>query len=307
MKLELNRLRNSLRGLIAVSVTPFKRDLSLDEEGVRSVARFLLESGLDAIVPCGSMGEWNSLTDEEVKRIIEITVDEVNGKIPVIAGVSSTSSIAAARRAKMAEDLGADGLLVLPAFYSKYNFLGVLRHYEIVASSSNLGIIIYNFPDALGYEIPAHDLDVMIEKIPSIVGIKDSTTDMAEFFSRLNLLGDRVAVLLGNEPYCFYGLMAGSPGVFTSMANFNPYIMRRLYNAVFDGKIDEARNIYRVMSRYFEVRRRLRRPAALVKQAMIFSGHRIEPTVRPPLTELEEKDKELVKEIVAELREFTHI
>lgn len=301
----LNKLRNSLRGLIAVSVTPFRRDLSLDEDGVRGVARFLVESGLDAVVPCGSMGEWNSLTDEEIRRIIEITVDEVNGKIPVIAGVSSTSSIIAAKRAKMAEDMGADGLLVLPAFYSKYNFQGLLRHFEIVASSTSLGIIIYNLPDALGYEITAQDLRVMIEEIPSIVGIKDSTTDMAEFSLRLNMLGDKVAVLLGNEPYCFYGLMAGSPGVFTSMANFNPYIMRRLYNAVMDGRIDEARKVYRAMTRYFEIRRRLRRPAALVKQAMIFSGHRIEPTVRPPLTELEEKDRETVREIVAELMEYS--
>lgn len=297
-------MRNLLSGLMAVSVTPFKRDLSLDEDGVRMVASFLLEGGVDAVVPCGSMGEWNSLTDEEVSKIIEITVDEVNGKIPVIAGVSSTSSIVAARRARMAEDLGADGLLVLPAFYSRYNFLGVLRHFELVAHSTDLGIIVYNFPDAVGYEIPTPDLEMMIEKIPSIVGMKDSTTDMAEFMFRLTRLGDRIAVLLGNEPYCFHGLMAGSPGVFTSMANFNPKIMRMLYEAAKDRRVDEARKIYQAMSSYFELRRRSRRPAAIVKQAMVYSGHKIEPTVRPPLTELEENDKELLRRIVRNLEEF---
>ncbi len=300
-----NKLRSTLKGLIAVSVTPFEKGLSLDEEGVRSVASFLVESGLNAIVPCGSMGEWNSLTDDEVRRIIEITVDEVNGRVPVIAGVSSTSTIVAAKRAKMAEDLGADGLLVLPAFYSKYNFQGILRHFEIVASSTDLGIIIYNFPDALGYEIPTVDLEVIIDRIPSIVGMKDSTTDMAEFSFRLSRLGDKIAVLLGNEPYCFHGLMAGSLGVFTSMANFNPRVMRMLYASVAEGRIDRARRIYRAMSSYFEMRRRLRMPAALVKQAMVFSGHSIEPTVRPPLTELDERDKEALRKIVADLEELS--
>jgi 4-hydroxy-tetrahydrodipicolinate synthase len=299
-----NKVRSRLRGLIAVSVTPFKKDLSLDEEGVRSVASFLVESGMDAIVPCGSMGEWNSLTDDEVGRIIEITVDVVNGRIPVIAGVSSTSSIVAARRAKMAEDMGADALLVLPAFYSKYNFQGILRHFELVASSTDLGIIVYNFPDALGYEIPTVDLEELVERIPSIVGLKDSTTDMAEFSFRLNRLGDKIAVLLGNEPYCFHGLVAGSPGAFTSMANFNPRVMRMLYTSIVEGRIERARRIYRAMSSYFEMRRRLRRPAALVKQAMVISGHKIEPTVRPPLIELDEKEKEALRKIVADLEEL---
>jgi len=300
-----NKLRSLLRGLIAVSVTPFKRDLSLDEEGVRSVARFLVESGVDAIVPCGSVGEWNSLTDEEVRRVIEITVDEVNGEVPVVAGVSSTSSIVAARRAKLAEDLGADGLLVLPAFYSKYSLQGVLRHFELVASSTDLGIVIYNFPDALGYEIPTPDLEEIIQRVPTIVGMKDSTTDMAEYSFRLKRLGDKIAVLLGNEPYCFHGLMLGSPGVFTSMANFNPRVMRMLYTAIAEGRIDRARRIYQAMGSYFEMRRRLRRPPAIVKQAMVLSGHRIEPTVRPPLIELDEKDKEILRGIVSELEKLS--
>jgi len=299
-------LREVLKGILVTTVTPYHQDLSVDEDGIRRSVRFLVENRVNVLTPCGSIGEWSSLTREEAERVISVTIDEAKGNTPVLAGVGSTSTKEAAYRAKQAEDMGADGLLVLPAFYLKHHLEGVVKHFEIVANSTDLGLVLYNAPDYVGFELSTSELARILERVPSVVAVKDSTTDMLEFTHRVATLGKRAAMLLGNEPYFFHGLLSGSPGFFTSLANFAPAILRKLYDSVQSGDIVKARETYLKLTRYFAYRRRTRNPIAVVKQAMHFSGIGVKPHVRPPLVELSEQEKDELRNMLGEFAEVFH-
>ncbi len=297
MGMEKSDFREALKGILVTSVTPFNPDLSVSEEGIRANVRFLVENKVNVITPCGSIGEWSSLTTEELGRVIRITVEETNGRVPVLAGTSSTSTMDAIERAKIAEKAGADGILLLPAFYMKYSLDGLLRHFRMVAKGTSLPIVLYNAPDFLGFELSTAELGKIVDEVESIVAIKDATTDMLEFTNRLRVLR-RVNIILGNEPYCYHGLVAGSSGVFNSVSNFAPHVMRQMYTFVSQNKIGEARKIYMKLTEYFAFRRSTKNPIAVVKQAMVSKAIKIEPVVRPPLSELSREQKDELATIV---------
>jgi 4-hydroxy-tetrahydrodipicolinate synthase len=301
--MDAERLRNSLKGVMVTSVTPFRRDLSVDEEGIRANVRFLIQNGIDVLTPCGSIGEWSSLTTDEIRTVISVTVDEAGGRAPVLAGVSSTSTIEAAKRAKIAESVGADAVLAVPAFYVKYTMEGLLNHFKMIGESTTLPIVLYNAPDFLGFELSTDELVKVTEHVESVVAIKDATTDMLEFSNRIRIFKDReVRELLGNEPYCYHGLVAGSPGTFNSVGNFAPGPLKRMYHAIVGENITEAKETYMKLTRYFAFRRKTRNPIAVVKQSMAESGLGIQPVVRPPLSELRQEEKDELRTILRELK-----
>ena len=295
--MERSDFKNALKGILVTTVTPFNTDLSVSEQGIRANVKFLVENKVDVITPCGSIGEWSSLTTEELEKVILVTVEESNGRVPILAGVSSTSTMEACTRAKIAEKAGADGILLLPAFYMKYSVEGLLSHFKMVAKSTSLPIVVYNAPDFLGFEMSTRELTRIIDEVESVVAIKDATTDMLEFANRLRVL-ERANILLGNEPYCYYGLVTGSAGVFNSVSNFAPQLMKQLYAKVSENKINEATKIYMKLMDYFAFRRGTKNPIAVVKQAMVNKGIEIEPLVRPPLTELSKEQKVELASIV---------
>ena len=295
--MQREEFRQALRGIFVTTVTPFNSDLSVSEQGIRANVRFLVENEVNVITPCGSIGEWSSLTREEAAKVISATVDEAGGKVPVLAGASSTSTMEAAERAKIAEKAGADAILLLPAFYMKYSLEGLIRHFRMVANNTSLPIVLYNAPDFLGFELSTAELVRIVDEVDGIVAIKDATTDMLEFSNRLRVL-KKVDVLLGNEPYCYHGLVAGSSGVFNSVSNFAPHLMKKIYAAVSENRISEAREIYSRLTEYFAFRRGTKNPIAVVKQSMVRRGIKIEPFVRPPLAELSKEQKEELTPIV---------
>lgn len=290
-----------MKGIFVTPVAPLNSDLTLDENGVKESIRFLVDNNINAIVPCGSIGEWSSLTDAEQGRITQLTIDEVNSKVPVIVGVSSTSTFETVEKARRAEDMGADGLLVVPPFYLKYHLEGLVKHYQMIATKTNLDIILYNSPDFVGFDMPAVDMEYVVNKVPHITAIKDSTTDMVEFACRMATMNSTTRILLGNEPYCYFGLLLGSDGAFTSMASFLPEPILAMYDHIQKGELQKAKEIYLRLAPYIEFRRRTRNPIAVVKQAMIYSGIRIQPYVRPPIVELSEEQKSKLKRILQTL------
>lgn len=290
----------SLKGILVTTITPFNSDLSLNEKSIRANVRFLVENKVDVITPAGSIGEWGSLTSEELERLISITVDETKGKVPILAGASSTSTIEAANRARVAEEAGAGGLLILPPFTVKYSIEGLVNHFRIIAKTTSLPIVLYNAPDFLGFELSTAELSRIVEEVESIVAIKDATTDMLEFSNRLRVL-KRVRIILGNEPYCYHGLVAGSLGTFNSVSNFAPNPMRQMYRAISENRIDDARSIYLKLTEYFAFRRLTRNPIGVVKQSMVNRGIIREPFVRPPLSELSINEKKELQEVLGHL------
>jgi len=173
------------RGAIVAIVTPF-RNGEVDEEALRDLIEFQIESGTDGIVPCGTTGESATLSHEEHDRVIEITIDAVKKRVPVIAGTGSNSTREAIRLTKHAYEAGADGVLMLSPYYNKPTQEGLYQHYKAIAREVPIPIFPYNVPSRTGSNVLPETVE-RLSKISNIVGIKEATGDLRQISKVIDL------------------------------------------------------------------------------------------------------------------------
>jgi len=167
-------------GVLPAIITPFKRNaaMALDVQGLERNIGYLLSCGIHGIVPCGSTGESATLTFEEHEKVIEIAVDKVNGKIPVLAGTGSNNTAEAIRLTKAAKDIGADGVLVISPYYNKPNRSGLIKHYTKLADL-DIPVVMYNVPGRTGQNLEP-DLVAELARHPNIVAIKEASGNIGQ-------------------------------------------------------------------------------------------------------------------------------
>ncbi|HYB03061.1 MAG TPA: dihydrodipicolinate synthase family protein [Nitrososphaerales archaeon] len=234
-------------GVIPALVTPFTKSDEVDERGSRWLCRNAIDSGVHAVICVGSLGEFPCLTDEERDRVIRAVVDEANGKVPVIAGVGSASTKLAILLAKKAEDLGADAVEVLAPFYYNVRDEAVFAHYEKLAGSISLPVIIYNFPGTTKVTMSAA-LIARLAEIPNIIAIKNSVDSLIHLkqviWGTRHLRNKPFTVLCGIEDYLIPGLLLGAKGTVSGFGNFIPKVLVQIYEACTKGKVTEASELY---------------------------------------------------------------
>jgi 4-hydroxy-tetrahydrodipicolinate synthase len=236
------------KGVMPALVTPFTTSDDVDKTASRWLVRNAIEGGVHGVICAGSLGEFPSLTDEERQTVIKTVVDEANGKVPVIAGVGSGSTKTSIILAKEAADIGVDAIEALPPFYFNIGDEAVYQHYEKLASSVNVPVIIYNFPGTTKVTMsPA--LITRLAEIPNIVGIKnsvDSLLHLRQIVRSTRKIAEKkpFAVLCGIEDYLLPGLLLGAKGTVSGFSNFIPKILVQIYNNCLNGKITEASDLY---------------------------------------------------------------
>lgn len=229
-------------------VTPFTSSDEIDTNALRWLAGRAVENGVHSVICTGSLGEFPSLTDEERRLVQRTVVDEVNGRVPVIAGVGSGSTKTAIIIAREAADIGVDAVEALPPFYFNIGDEAVFRHYEKLASSVSVPVFIYNFPGTTKVSMsPA--LVARLAEIPNIVGIKnsvDSLTHLRSIILSTREVSKRkpFAVLCGIEDYLIPGLLLGAKGTVSGFSNFIPRVLVQIYDNCVNGKVVEAADLY---------------------------------------------------------------
>jgi 4-hydroxy-tetrahydrodipicolinate synthase len=241
-------LHKDPHGIIPALVTPFTKAGEIDETGSRWLCRNAIDSGVHGVICVGSLGEFPCLTDEERERVIRIVVDEANGKVPVIAGVGSPSTKLAILLAKKAEDLGADAVEVLAPFYYNIRDDAVFAHYEKLAGSIDLPVIIYNFPAVTKVTMSAA-LVARLAEIPNIIAIKNSVDSLIHlkqviWSTRYLRKKEPFTVLCGIEDYLIPGLLLGARGTVSGFGNFIPKVLVQIYEACSKGHVTEASELY---------------------------------------------------------------
>ncbi len=239
-------------GILPAIITPFQRNerLDLDLDGLRSNIEFLLSKGIHGIVPCGSTGESATLSFEEHERVIETTVDVVNGKIPVVAGTGSNNTSEAITLTKAAKDLGADGVLVISPYYNKPNRAGLIKHYTKLASL-DIPVIMYNVPGRTGQNLEV-GLVAQLAREPNIVGIKEASGDISQVSQIMELTQDEeFRVISGDDGITFPILALGGAGVISVAANVEPARMVAMYEYFRNGQITKARDLHYQMGPLF--------------------------------------------------------
>ena len=230
-------------GSFVALVTPFKNDESLDEAKLKELIEFQIDGGTHGIVPCGTTGESPSLSDEEHDRVIELTVETVDGRVPIIAGTGSNSTTRTLRATEHAKAAGADAALIVTPYYNKPNQQGLYAHYMKIADSVDIPIVIYNVPGRCGTDILSETVAQLAEH-PNIVGLKEATGELKRASEVVSMCPDDFVVLSGDDINTLPILSVGGKGVISVVANVNPTDIAETCNAFKAGNIELARKLH---------------------------------------------------------------
>ncbi|MEO6487987.1 MAG: 4-hydroxy-tetrahydrodipicolinate synthase [Thermoanaerobaculia bacterium] len=289
----------SFRGLGTALVTPFHPDGSLDEDGLERFVDFQIDGGVNFLVPCGTTGENPTLTQEEHRRVVEIVVQRANGRVPVLAGAGSNSTVKAVELATTAVDLGADGILTITPFYNKPNPDGLRRHFGAQADAvekrrPGFPMIMYNVPGRTGVNMTAETTVQIANEIPNVIGVKEASGIMEQI---LQILRDRprgFLVLSGDDAWTLPLLGAGADGVVSVASNEVPSLMRQLVD---DRSVEILNRLLPLLLGNF-----IESNPVPVKAAMKMMGILKNDTVRLPLAPIGEANRKKLESILRECK-----
>jgi len=288
--------RMRLDGIFVPHITPFTRDGELEEEALRTCVRFWVENGVSGLVPCGSNGEAPYLSREERERVIEIVVDEVNGRIPVVAGTGSMSTRETIMLTKDAKEVGADAALVVTPFYFKLSNREMYEHYRALLEAVDLPIVLYSVPKFTGCSLEPAVISKLAAENEKVVGVKDSGGSIGTITEITRLVGDKISVLAGTADVALPTLMLGGRGAVIAVANVFPRMCVSLYEAFKRGDHEEASKLQRRISYLNEALIKRHNQLSAIKEASkllaLPSGFPRRPTL--PLGNEEKKDVESI-------------
>lgn len=287
-----------ISGAYTLLMTPFNKDLSLDEEGLKYLVRMQVESGIHGLAPLGVTGENPALADKEIARVVEIVVQESRGKCRVAPDTCSCNLEQTIARARLYADLGCDYAVVFAPFLVMPTQEGVAEFYLRVADASRIPIIIHNAPERVGINVEPRTYGRLIAH-GNIIAAKDGHKQMDHLAKLLYLARESsFSVFTGKDTTCFPLMSFGGRGVFTVAGNIVPSLMRDLVDFCLQGKIEEARRLHFGNYELFEALRLETNPMA-VKEALTLLGLPGGP-LRPPLTGLNAANRDLLARLLKE-------
>jgi 4-hydroxy-tetrahydrodipicolinate synthase len=261
-------------------VTPFKSDLSLDEEALRRLVQRQIEAGIHFLVPCGTTGENPTLSREEHLRVVEITVEEADGKIPVLGGAGGNDTREVVALAREVEARGADGLLVVTPYYNKPTPDGLFAHYREVTRATRLPIVVYNVPGRTGLNVDPATL-ARLAQLERVVAVKEASGNISQMSQIFQVVPHDFAVLSGDDAITLPLMALGGLGVISVVSNEVPYAMSRLTSLCLEGDYPAAQQMHRRLHTLMEINFIESNPGP-VKAALAMMGL-IEPVYRLPV------------------------
>lgn len=275
-------------------VTPMKENGDVNFEKLGEILEEQIKEETDSIVICGTTGESSTLTHEEHLETIKYTIDKVNKRIPVIAGTGSNCTETAIYLSTEAEKYGADGVLLVTPYYNKATQKGLIEHYTKIANSIKIPVILYNVPSRTGINIQPKTVAYLVEHVDNIVGIKEASGDIAQVAEMAALTKGKLDIYSGNDNQIVPLLSLGGKGVISVLSNVAPRFTHDMVEKYLNGDVKESCDMQLdamplINALFSEVN------PIPVKAAMNLMGMEVGP-LRSPLTEMEEANKEKLKE-----------
>jgi len=283
------------QGAFTALVTPFKNG-SLDEEAYRAHVEWQIEQGIHGLVPCGTTGESATLSHEEHKRVIGICVDQVKGRVPVIAGAGSNNTAEAIELTRFAKDAKADGALLITPYYNKPTQRGLVAHFKAIAAEVSMPFIVYNVPGRTATNVLPATLATMKASIPEVVGVKEATANLTQISEVMECCGPDFILLSGDDFTVLPTLAIGGKGVISVVSNVAPKMMSQMCDAFFAGDLARARELHYALAPLCRAMFLETNPIP-VKTALGMMG-RLTPELRLPLVSLEEKNDACLRDIL---------
>jgi 4-hydroxy-tetrahydrodipicolinate synthase len=287
-------------------VTPFRKDLSLDEDALRRLVRRQIDAGIDFLVPCGTTGESPTLTRREHLRVVEITLEEARGKVPVVAGAGGYNTAEVIHLAKELETMGVGGVLSVTPYYNKPTQEGLYQHYKAIASAIRLPIVVYSVQGRTGINVEPATLK-RLAAIDNIVGVKEASGNIAQIAAILNQVPERFSVLSGDDALTIPVIALGGKGLISTAGNEIPAEMTQIVRHSLANDFPAARAIYRKFLPLMEVNFVESNPIP-VKAAMALMGL-LAPVWRLPLVPPSAANQSKIETVLRSLAllEVTHV
>jgi 4-hydroxy-tetrahydrodipicolinate synthase len=284
-------------GIHTALITPF-RSGQVDEEALRAHVERQIEAGVDGVVPCGSTGESATLSHLEHRRVVEIVVDAVKGRVPVIAGTGSNSTREAIELTLHAKQAGADGSLLLSPYYNKPTQEGIYAHYAAIAEATRFPLVIYNIPGRTSSNI-APEIIARLARLEHVVGIKEACGNVHQIAHVIAKCPQEFSVLSGDDSLTLPLLALGAKGVISTTSNVAPRQIGELVRRFQRGDVAGAQALHYSLLPLFDVLFCETNPIP-VKAAVAELGW-CSPEIRLPLTRITDANLERLKVVLKDL------
>jgi len=286
---------SKFRGAFVAIVTPFI-DGSLDEQGLKDLIEFQIAGGTHGIVPCGTTGESATMSHAEHRRVVELTVKTVAGRVPVLAGTGSNSTSESIELTRAAKEAGADGALMITPYYNKPSQEGLYQHFKAVAEAVDIPIILYNVPSRTAVNMLPETV-ARCAQIANIVGVKEATADLNQISQVIRLCPKDFAVMSGDDFTSMPTVMIGGTGVISVTSNVAPKDMAAMMDAALAGDISKAKELHYkllpLMQAMFIDTNPVPAKTSLAMMGKIKSG-----LPRLPLYKMNEANEEKLKKVI---------
>jgi 4-hydroxy-tetrahydrodipicolinate synthase len=286
-----------LRGCATALVTPFQAGGAIDLARMRALVERQIAGGVKVLVPCGTTGERATMSDEEGRRVVALTVEVAKGRTRVIAGAGSNNTAHAIEQAREAKTLGADAVLIVAPYYNKPTQEGLIAHFRAVAEAvAPLPVMTYNVPGRTSSNIQAATTLKLAREVPNIVAIKEASGDFAQIMAILRDRPDGFRVFSGDDAVTLPLIALGADGIVSVVSNETPDLMARLTDLALAGKWDEARALHYRLLPLMEANFIESSPGP-VKAAMAAMGL-LEEHFRLPLVPVKDATRSRMKEVL---------
>jgi len=286
-----------LEGCGTALVTPFLPDGSLDEKALRGLVQSQLAGKIDFLVACGTTGESPSLSAVELLRVVEITLDEAQKRVPVLAGAGGNNTAHVRAQIRSLEALGADGILSVSPYYNKPTQEGIYQHFRSLAESTSLPILVYNVPGRTGSNVEPKTL-LRLSEIPNILGVKEASGNVGQVDEILRLLPARFRVLSGDDALTLPLMALGACGLISVVSNVVPRQMTEFVGLCLAGDFQAARREHRSLAPLMHALFLESNPIP-VKAALAALGM-LHPAYRLPLVPMQPENRAKLEKVMQE-------
>ena len=287
-----------LRGCGTALVTPFHQDGSIDEAALRNLVAWQVESGIDFLVPCGTTGETPTLSHDEWLQVIDVTVEVVAGRVPILAGATSNSTHDAVEKAKeVATRPGVNAILTASPYYNKPTQEGQYRHFRAIAEAVDKPLILYNVPGRTGANIEPATLARLAE-LPNVAGVKEASGNMAQIAEVCNAVPEHFLVFSGDDAITLPVIALGGVGIISVASNEIPHEMAEMTRAALNNDWDTARRLHRKYLALMQANFIESNPLP-VKAVLAMMG-KIEEVYRLPLLPMRRDTRSRLQKVVTE-------
>jgi 4-hydroxy-tetrahydrodipicolinate synthase len=228
------------KGVGTALITPFKQDQSVDLDSLKKIVQHQLKGGIDALVVLGTTGETPVIEYDERRKLISVVIEEATGKVPVVVGTGTNNTKKVIENNKQAEDLKADGLLIVNPYYNKGTQESLVEHYKVISEKTQLPIIVYNVPSRTGMNILPETAVKIHKECKNVVGIKEASGNISQIAHLISIKPDSFSVLSGNDDQTLAIMALGGDGVISVFSNPYPTEMKKIADAVLKKNLPTA-------------------------------------------------------------------